>query len=143
MPELSTWEKFKAWLFDFGEDVFNFLKTPTALTIRKYRPVGKRIVLQAVSYPGTGEEKFKYACGLFLKEVPGLALFIVETIIQSAYETEVMPIEKPDKIIDMNLDTDGDGIPDWKDLCREIGDQGCGVDENGCPKVCGDPPAAE
>lgn len=33
-------------------------------------------------------------------------------------------------------DRDCDGVPDEKDKCPDVGDQGCGVDENGCPIPC-------
>ena len=88
---MNLWQRFKKWCSDFGEEVFDFMETPVAMTLFRYKPIAKLIVLKAANFAGTGKEKFAYATALFLAEVPGAVLYLVEMAIQSEYETEIMP----------------------------------------------------
>lgn len=124
------WEMIKKWLADLGEFLFKFTKTAAAQFIKQYGPIAKDIVMRVAAAPGlNGKERFELACSMFLVEVPGAATYLVNTCIQVAYAMYKEEMEK--------IDTDGDKIPDYRDLCKEAGLEvtGC-VDENGCPIPC-------
>jgi hypothetical protein len=120
------WDKIKAWLVDMGEFLYRFTRTVAAKFIKEYGPVAMECVKAAAAHGGTGQEKFEYACACFLSKVPGAALYLVQTCVQVAYAMYKEEIEK--------IDTDKDGVPDYKDLCPEAG-----IPEGGCVTVDGCP----
>jgi len=122
------WEKIKAWISNMGESLFRFTKTVAAQFIKKYGPVAMECVQAAALSGGTGKEKFAIATACMASKVPEAAAYLIDTAIQVAY---AMWKEEQEKI-----DTDKDGVPDYRDVCKEIGDQGCGVTPDGCPVEC-------
>jgi len=122
------WDKIKIWLADLGDFLFRFTQSTGARFIKQYGPVAIEIVMSCAALQLSGPEKFKRAGEMLKQEAPGVAQWLIDTAIQVAY---AMYQEEQ-----LKKDTDGDGVPDYKDLCKEIGDQGCGVDANGCPIPC-------
>lgn len=124
---MGFWEKVLMWFKALGELLYDFTKTQTAALMREHGPRAKEIVIECAREAGlSGKEKFGKAVAMLLAEAPGMALSSAETIIQVAYSVF--------KDSDFYKDTDGDGIPDWRDVCKELGtpEGGC-VTDDGCP----------
>lgn len=126
------WDKIRKWLYDLGEFLFLFTRTTAAQFIKEYGPIALKCVQQAALSGGSGRDRFEKACALLLMEAPGAATYLVQTAIQVAYALHKDTLEK--------IDTDGDGVPDYRDLCPESGLEvtGC-VDKDGCPIDCPEP----
>ena len=120
------WDKIKMWLIDLGDFLFRFTKTTAAKFIKEYGPVAMECVREAALAGGTGKEKFGIATACMMSKVPEATTYLVQTAVQVAYAMYKEEIEK--------IDTDGDGIPDYRDLCKDLGipEGGC-VTELGCP----------
>jgi hypothetical protein len=122
------WDIIKAWFADLGEFLFQFTKTAAAQFIKKYGPIATRCVMEAAATPGLdGRAKFVMAGQLLLMEVPGAAQYLIDTAVQTAYAVWK---EKEAK----SVDRDGDGVPDYRDMCADLGvpPGGC-VTPEGCP----------
>jgi len=124
------WDKIKIWLADLGDFLFRFTQSTGAKFIKEYGPMALTIVMQVAAMPLSNQDKFKKAGELLKAEVPGVAQWMIDTAIQVAY---AMYQEEQ-----LKKDTDTDGVPDYKDLCKDVGAPpgGCGVDANGCPVAC-------
>jgi len=116
------------WILGIGEWLFQFTKTTAGKIVTEYGDDIEKIIMEAATTGGTGEEKMAYAIAKLTAIAPQIAIFTARAAIEVIYSTWK---EKQEKI-----DTDGDGVPDYRDLCKLVGDQGCGVDENGCPIPC-------
>ena len=121
------WEKIKIWLADLGEFLFRFTQSVAARFIKQYGPRAKEIVREVALIPGlSGKERFAKAGAMLLLEVPGVAQWLIDTAVQVGYAMYQEDL--------LQKDTDGDGVPDWKDLCQNMGAPpgGC-VTDTGCP----------
>jgi hypothetical protein len=119
-------DKFKVWFFGLGPFLYELVTSIVGGFVKKYGPRALEIVIQVATMPGTGPEKFAKATELLMAEVPGMTVWAANTVIQNAYAVYMARQEK--------IDTDGDGVPDYRDMCKELGAPpgGC-VTKDGCP----------
>ena len=125
-------DKIIAWLINIGERMFKFTGTIAAKAYSEYGDLAVEIVTSiAIIYASSisGTEKKALAMQELRKRAPKLltaAEWLVETVVQMAYADYMSGL--------LQKDTDGDGIPDWKDICPEVGapEGGC-VTDTGCP----------
>jgi len=120
------WESIKAWLIDLGDFLFRFTKTTAAGIIKKYGKEIQEIVVDCAMMSGTSEEKMAAAISRLSLIVPGIVEYVARAAIEVIYSTWKEEQEK--------IDTDGDGVPDYRDVCAEIGaPEGGSVTKDGCP----------
>lgn len=129
--ELTLMDKIKAFLASLGEFFFDFSKTLAAKFYREYGPRALEIVMFVAQVYGsnlTGSQKADKARELLRAELPSVAQWLINGCIEMAYSHYMSK--------QAQADDDGDGVPNWKDLCPALGKQlsGC-VDENGCPDM--------
>lgn len=128
-------DKIVAWFLNLGERLLGFTKTIAARAYKEFGDDAIDIVAQvALLYAGKlpGSEKKLVAMQMLRNQIPKLvdvADWLVETVVQMAYAEYMSKKEE-------QTDTDGDGVPDYRDACKHLGKQlsGC-VDENGCPDM--------
>jgi hypothetical protein len=131
------WDKIKAFLLGLGENLYKFFKSEVAYIVKKHGEEILSAVLEAAAMKGlSGQEKMALVAFKLATIVPNITERVARGAIEVIYNTWMD--EQEDKL----LDSDGDGVPDYKDLCKDLGLEvtGC-VDENGCPVEC--PPAPE
>lgn len=118
----------KGWFLGLGPFLYELVTSTAGKAGKKYGPRALEIVMQVASMPGTGPEKLAKASELLILEAPGLAWYVANTVCQDAYAIWMSRQEKKD--------SDGDGVPDYRDVCKHLGKElsGC-VDENGCPDM--------
>ena len=123
---MDFWDKVKRWFVALGKLLFDFTHTTVARFIDEYQDDLLRIVAQAAMQPGGGEQKKAWAVAQLMALAPGASMYIINTAVEVAYATY--------KESELSKDTDGDGVPDYLDLCKNIGAPpgGC-VTEDGCP----------
>ena len=122
------WDKIKQWLLDLGSILFKFTKTTAADVVRKYGDDILKIIVECGTMPNaSGEAKMACAIGKLSLLVPGILEFVARAAIEVVYSTW-----KEGQLAE--LDTDGDGVPDYRDVCKELGvpEGGC-VTADGCP----------
>ena len=129
--DLSMKDKFMAFLANLGELLFDFSRTMLAKFYKEYGPRAMEIVMfvaQVYASSLTGTQKSEKARDLLRAEVPNVAQFLINGCIEMAYGHWMSK--------QLMADDDGDGVPNWKDLCPALGKElsGC-VDENGCPDM--------
>jgi hypothetical protein len=121
-------DKIIAWFLEIGRLLFHFTKTTAGKIITEYEDDVLKIVINAAKQPGSGQEKMSWAIVQLTALIPEIAVYTARAVLEVVYATWKEEQEK--------IDTDGDGVPDYRDLCKDIGDQGCGVDKDGCPIPC-------
>lgn len=118
------------WFVGIGDFLHAFTNTPMGRFMKKYGPVAIQIVAEVALFGGTGKEKRQRAISLLIAKIPDMVVDedYASGTIKSAYEIWKSRQE--------TIDTDEDGVPDYRDLCKNLGKQlsGC-VDENGCPDM--------
>lgn len=115
------------WILNIGEFLFAYTQSTAGRFVKQYGPRAKEIAIQVAMMPGlSGTQRFAMAGELLLLEVPGVVRWLIDSAIQAGYAMYQEDLLK--------RDTDGDGIPDYKDLCKELGapEGGC-VTADGCP----------
>ena len=127
--ELTWIDKAKAFLASLGEFFFDFSKTLAAKFYREYGPRALEIVMFVAQVYGsnlTGSQKADKARELLRSELPSVAQWLINGCIEMAYSHYMSR--------QAQADDDGDGVPNWKDLCPNMGAPpgGC-VTDTGCP----------
>ena len=124
------------WFVGIGEFFYRLSQNKDIReAMNTYGPIAEKIVEKVAvdaAYAALDSTGRRDAATVMLREyAPKLAKWMLHMIVESAYGLYISAQE--------SIDTDGDGVPDYRDLCREIGDQGCGVDADGCPVKCPEP----
>lgn len=118
----------KNWFIDIGDFLHAFTNTPYGRFMKKYGPDALIIVAEVALGGGTGKEKRHKAIARFIAKIPEIIVDedYASGTVKSAYEIWIAKQEA--------MDTDGDGVPDYRDLCKHFGkpDGGC-VTPDGCP----------
>jgi len=114
------------WLSNIGETLFRFTKTTAAGIIKEYGDDILKIIMECATAPVSGQEKMAMAISKLALLVPGVAEYVARAAIEVVYSTW--------KEYQEGIDTDSDGVPDYRDLCKELGapEGGC-VTPDGCP----------
>lgn len=120
--------KVKAWFFKVGKAILALSISVAGKVVREYDDDILRIIIEVekMEQSMTWYEKLALATEKLQEIRPEMEFYAAQTAVQIVFNNWKDKLE--------SIDTDGDGVPDYRDLCKDLGipPGGC-VTEDGCP----------
>lgn len=118
----------KRWFLKVGKALLALSISVAGKVVREYNDEILEIIKNVEKMPGsmTWYEKISMAATMLQELKPEMEFYAAMTAVQVVFNNWKDRLE--------SIDTDGDGVPDYRDICKDLGvpDGGC-VTDTGCP----------